>query len=167
MGQVTTISSVTHVDGEVFAQIEAGFDVKGAVEFDLFGAAGPGVQEFVVDFGLPGKNGEFGDGAGLLEVNAIANGHAGLQLREFDEGVARFAAEAFEFGGGGLGVACGQVSMRQKTNAPMSAMSKKMRVNASAQEKRAVQAARLLRSSDWVETSNAHRRRVHHCKIER
>ena len=94
-----------HIDGEIFAEIEAGFDVEGAVQFDPLRAAGPSVHEFVFDFRLARENGEFGDGAGLLEIDAVVNRDARLQLREFDKGVARFAAEAFEFRAAGAGVA--------------------------------------------------------------
>ncbi len=77
------------------------------MQFDPLGAAGPGVHELVVDLGLAGEDGELCDGAGLLEVDAVLDGDAGLELGELDEGVARFPAETLEFGAGALSVAEG------------------------------------------------------------
>ena len=96
-----------HIDREILPEIETGFDVKGAMELDPLRAPGPGVEEFVIDLRLAGEEGEFSDGAGLLEIDAIADRYARLQLRQFHEGVARFAPEPFEFGAGSFGVARG------------------------------------------------------------
>ena len=72
--------------------------MKVAVELDPFRAARPGVEEFVFDFDLARKNRELRGRGRFLQVNAIVDRDARLQLRHFHQGIAHVAAEAFQLG---------------------------------------------------------------------
>jgi len=85
------------IDGHVVLQIEPGLGREGGVEFHPLGAAGPGVEQFMFDFDLAGKDGELRGSSCSLEIDPIVNGDARLELRHFHQGVAHVTTHAFQF----------------------------------------------------------------------
>src|SRR5438477_8535026 len=75
----------TDVDSQVLSQIEASFDGKRAVKFYALGASGPGMQQLMLHFDSAGKNHEFARGNALLQINAIIDCDARLQMRDVDK----------------------------------------------------------------------------------
>ena len=87
-----------HLDTEFFAQIEAGFDRKGAVQLDPFGAARPGVQHLVLNLDPALDHRELRDRRGLLQINAIVNRDPRLEVSQIYELVAGVAPDLLEGG---------------------------------------------------------------------
>jgi hypothetical protein len=55
------------------------------------------MQHFVFDLDFARENGQFGDRACLLQINPIVHRYPRLELREFDQCVARLAPNPFQF----------------------------------------------------------------------
>ena len=84
------------IDRQVLAQIESRFDRESAMELHVLGTACPRVLQFVFNFDLPRQDDELGRRSGLFEINSVVNGHARLQVRDVDEGVAQILAESLQ-----------------------------------------------------------------------
>ena len=74
-----------NIDGQVTAQIEAGFDRERAVQLYALRTSRPGMQQLVLDFHPAGENNEFARGSGLFQIDAIVDRDARLQMRDVDE----------------------------------------------------------------------------------
>lgn len=88
-----------YIDGEVLPQIESGFDCESAMHLDPLGTSRPGVREFMFHFDAARKNGQFARRGGLLEINAIVDRDARLQMRDVDENSPQIFAEPLQFSG--------------------------------------------------------------------
>ena len=85
----------SQVDGDITLEIETGLRDEGAVKLYPFRASGPGVEQFMFDLDLAGKDRKLSGRRGSLEVNAVVDRDPRLQLRHFHEGVPNVTPEAF------------------------------------------------------------------------
>lgn len=73
------------IDAEILLEIEAGFGGEGAVQFDSLRASRPCVGQLVFDFDPARQNSQLSDGCRLLQVNAVVDRNARLQVCDVDE----------------------------------------------------------------------------------
>jgi hypothetical protein len=85
------------VNGDVLLQIETSFGRECPVQLDALCAPGPRVEQFVFDFDLSRENRELSRGRHFLQVDAVVNGDARLQVRDFRKRIAEVAANPFKF----------------------------------------------------------------------
>ncbi len=88
-----------NIDGEILPQIEAGLDNERSVQFYPFRASRPGVYKFVLDLDLSRNHGQLAGRHCLLQINAVVDRDARLQMGDVDKSRAQIFADAFEFAG--------------------------------------------------------------------
>ncbi|MBA3272343.1 MAG: hypothetical protein H0T11_00525, partial [Chthoniobacterales bacterium] len=89
---------IPHICLHVLAQVKTGFDGERAVKFHILRAARPGVGKLMIDLDPHRDEHQLSHLRGLLQVDAIVDGNAGLELRDLDKRVAHFTRETLEFG---------------------------------------------------------------------
>ena len=122
------------IHGDVLLQIETGFGRERAVQFYPLRAPGPGVEQFVFDFDLSRENRELGCGGRFLQVDAVVDRDARLQVRDFHKRIAHVAADAFKFRGALFCRARGPALQSEKMIVSAAAPIKTISVSASGQE---------------------------------